>query len=81
MRVDTVVIAADAAATKTTEPVVVIEVGDLLSITEHFVIASGANDRQVRAAAEEIERQVKLGETGRSPRSIEGLDDARWVLM
>lgn len=75
------VIAASAAMEKSAGPVVVIEVGDLLAITDHFVIASGSNDRQVRAIAEEVERQVKSSESGRGPKRIEGKDDARWVLM
>jgi ribosome-associated protein len=75
-----VTVAADAAAAKTIEPIVVIEVGDLIGITDYFVISSGMNDRQVRAITEEVERRVK-GSGGRSPRAVEGLDDARWVLM
>jgi ribosome-associated protein len=77
---DLVTVAAGAASAKTIEPTVVIEVGDLIAITEYFVISSGSNDRQVRAIAEEVERQVK-GNGGVSPRAVEGLDDARWVLM
>ena len=77
---DLVTIAAGAASAKTMEPTVVIEVGDLIAITDYFVISSGNNDRQVRAIAEEVERQVK-DHGGSSPRAIEGLDDARWVLM
>lgn len=77
---DLVTVAAGAASAKTIEPTVVIEVGDLIAITDYFVISSGSNDRQVRAIAEEVERQVK-GNGGSSPRAIEGLDDARWVLM
>jgi len=76
---DLVTVAASAASHKTAEPTVVIEVGDLIAITDYFVISSGSNDRQVRAIAEEVERQVKG--RGVSPRAIEGLDDARWVLM
>jgi ribosome-associated protein len=76
-----VAVAAEAAASKTSESTVVIEVGDLLAITEHFVISSGTNDRQVRSIAEEVERRVKADAGGRSPRTVEGLDDARWVLM
>jgi ribosome-associated protein len=78
---DLVRLAAEAAASKTDEPTVVIEVGDLLAITEYFVVASGSNDRQVRAIAEEVERRLKQHSEGRSPRTVEGLDDARWVLM
>jgi len=77
---DLVTVAAGAASAKTIEPTVVIEVGDLIAITDYFVISSGSNDRQVRAIAEEVERQVK-GNGGQSPRAVEGLDDARWVLM
>jgi ribosome-associated protein len=74
-------VAARAAATKTEDAPVAIDVGELLVITDYFVIVSGSNDRQVRAIAEEVERQVKQSPGGRSPRTIEGLDDARWVLM
>lgn len=78
---DVLVLAVEAAASKTSQPTVVIDVGDLLSITDYFVIASGSNDRQVRAIVEEVERRLKHGGPGRSPRTVEGLDDARWVLM
>jgi ribosome-associated protein len=59
---------------------VILDVGPLLGITDRFVITSGTNDRQVRTIAEEIELQVKNAD-GRGPVRIEGLDDARWVLM
>jgi ribosome-associated protein len=81
LSVELVLLAVDAAASKTSEPTVVIDVGDLLAITEHFVIASGTNDRQVRAIAEEVERRIKDEGGGPGPRTIEGLDDAHWVLM
>jgi ribosome-associated protein len=52
----------------------------VLAITDLFVITAGTNDRQVRAIVEDVERQV--GEAfGVKPRSIEGLDALRWVLM
>ncbi|MHB1986708.1 MAG: ribosome silencing factor [Acidimicrobiales bacterium] len=81
MGAELVSLAVEAASTKTAEPTVVIDVGDLLAITEYFVIASGSNDRQVRAIAEEVERRIKLDSEGRGPKRVEGLDDARWVLM
>src|SRR5579871_4141258 len=80
MTTDLVTVAAGAASAKTLHPTVVLEVGDLLAITDYFVISSGRNDRQVRAIAEEVERQVKQS-GGAAPRAIEGLDDARWILM
>jgi len=72
--------AARAASAKKGEDTVILAVGPLLAITDAFVITSGANDRQVRTIAEEIEAKVKAG-GGPAPLRIEGLDDARWVLM
>ena len=72
--------AADAADDKLGTDTVVLEVGDVLAITDYFVVTHGANDRQVKAIADEVERVV--GERfGRKPVRIEGLDDLRWVLI
>jgi ribosome-associated protein len=54
--------------------------GDLLGVTDAFVITSGANGRQVRAIVDEVEHQVKES-AGRSPRATEGRHDLTWVLM
>jgi ribosome-associated protein len=72
--------AARAAEDKKATSTVVLEVGPILAITDAFVITSGNNVRLVRTIAEEVERQVKAG-GGPSPLRIEGLDDARWVLL
>ena len=57
-----------------------LEVGELIAITDHFVIASGSSSRQVRTIAEEVEQQTRNAGGG-SPRRIEGLNDASWVLI
>ena len=72
--------AARAAAEKLATDVVVLEVGDIIGITEAFVLASGSNTRQVRAICDEIEFALKV-EADVSPRSAEGLSDASWVLI
>jgi ribosome-associated protein len=74
------VTAARAADDKKGQDTIILEVSQVLAITDAFVITSGANARQVRTIAEEIEDKVKDGD-GPSPRRIEGLDDARWVLL
>ncbi len=74
------VVAAAAAAAKKGEDVVVLEVGEILAITDAFVITHGANARQVRTIAEEVEDKV-VAAGGPKPLRIEGLDDARWVLL
>ncbi|HMC41493.1 MAG TPA: ribosome silencing factor [Acidimicrobiales bacterium] len=73
-------VAARAAASKKAEGTVILEVGGLLAITDAFVITSGTNARQVRTIAEEIEAQTKQAGR-RGPLRVEGLDDARWVLL
>jgi ribosome-associated protein len=74
------VVAARAAAAKKGEDPVILEVGAVLAITDAFVITSGANPRQVRTIAEEVEARV-AAECGPRPLRVEGLDDARWVLL
>jgi ribosome-associated protein len=73
-------IAARAAWSKGGEDTVVLSVGQILAITDAFVITSGTNPRQVRSMAEEVELRIKEA-GGPAPIRIEGLDDARWVLM
>jgi ribosome-associated protein len=72
--------AARACSEKGGEDTVILSVGKTLSITDAFVITSGTNARQVRTIAEEVEKKVKDA-AGPGPTRIEGLDDARWVLM
>ena len=57
-----------------------LDVGDIIGITEGFVLASGSNTRQVRAICDDVEFALKV-EADISPRSTEGLSDASWVLM
>jgi ribosome-associated protein len=73
------VAAARAAASKQGRDVLVLDVRELIVITDYFVIASGSSDRQVRAVAEEIERAVKA--QGLRPVRREGQREGRWVLL
>lgn len=75
-----VLAAAQAADDKKAIDPVILDVASILAITEAFVITSGANSRQVKTIADEIEHQIKQA-GGPAPRQIEGLSDARWVLM
>jgi ribosome-associated protein len=75
-----VVGAAQAAAAKKADRVVILDVSQLLVITDHFLICSGSNDRQVRTIAEEIEKHL-LDRYGVKPFRREGEREARWVLL
>lgn len=57
----------------------VLDVSRQLVITDHFVIASGNNERQVRTLAAEVER--KLLSLGVKPARREGEREARWVVL
>ena len=72
--------AAQAADAKLGRDTVVIEGGDVLAITDFFVISGGGTVRQVRAIADEVEEQLTLLD-GPKPVRVEGRDDYRWVLM
>ena len=72
--------AARAADDKQARDVVVLEVADVLALCGWFVIASGGNDRQVKAICDEVELQVREA-GGPKPKRIEGLQDRQWVLM
>ncbi len=77
---DRVALAARAASSKLGRDTLVLGVENLLGLTDAFVITSGSNPRQVHTITDEVERQLKVAGAG-GPRSVEGLDDARWVLM
>ena len=77
---DLAVIAAQTADDKKAIDPVILDVGDALSITEAFVIASAPNRRQVSMIADEVEAAVKSA-GGAGPISVEGLAEASWVLL
>lgn len=57
-----------------------LDLRDIASFTEFFVIASGTNQRQVQAIADEINEQLKK-QMGRKPVRVEGYSSAEWVLL
>lgn len=73
-------LAAAAADEKKAERPVVLDVGDLLAITDAMVICSASNSRLVRTIADEVELAVRAGGGG-GPVAVEGLEDASWVLL
>jgi ribosome-associated protein len=77
---DWAVIAARAASDKKATDIVALDVAELLVITDCFVISTGANDRQVKTIADEVEERLRI-EGGIKPIGREGADEARWVLL
>ena len=71
--------AARAASDKLAQQIIAFDVSDQLAITDAFLLASGGNERQVKAIVDEVED--KLREIGAKPIRREGLRDGRWVLI
>ena len=76
---DIAVAAARAAADKQAGRVAVLDVRDLIVITDYFVIASGTTERQVRTIAEEVETVLRA--RGARPARREGETEGLWVLL
>lgn len=72
-------VAALAADDKQAENTAVIDVSDVLAISDAFVIASAGNEPQVRAIVEAVEDA--MSEAGAEPLRREGNREYLWVLL
>ena len=71
--------ALQAASDKKALAPVVLDLRELASFTDYFLITSGTNQRQVQAIADEVEARLK--QEGTRPARIEGYKTAEWVLL
>ena len=61
------------------EDVVMLEMSDVLPITDYFVICTGKNSRHVDSVIEVVGKQLK--DRGLLPANRSGLESSRWVLL
>ncbi len=73
-------LAAEAAAAKKGERIVILDVADVLSITDAFVIASATSDRHVRALADAVDETIRKA-GGPHLLHTEGYSESRWILL
>ena len=73
--------AAQAAADKKAQEIVIIDVGDQLVITDAFLLASAPNERQVLAIVDAIEEKLLELPEKAKPVRREGERGGRWVLL
>ena len=71
--------AARAAAAKQATDIVVLDVHELIVITDYFVICTASSNRQVKTVIEAIEDSIR--ELGEKPIRREGEDEAGWWLL
>jgi ribosome-associated protein len=73
--------AAQAAADKKAQDIVIIDVAEQLVITDAFLIASAPNERQVHAIVDAIEERLLALPEKAKPVRREGERAGRWVLL
>ena len=71
--------AAEFAIEKKATEVKILDVRDITSLTDYFILCSGSSELQVKAIAENI--LVKLRERGVKPWKSEGWDSLQWVIV
>ena len=57
----------------------ILDLREVTSFTDYFVVCSVSNPRQGHAVADEIQKGLKAA--GELPASVEGYDSAEWILM
>lgn len=74
-----VLAALHAASEKKALDPVVLDLREIASFTDYFVIVSGANERQVQAISDEIYETLK--KSGHAAARVEGYKTAEWILL
>jgi ribosome-associated protein len=72
--------AAGYAADVKAQDIVALDVRGVVDYTDFFVICSGSTDRQTKAIHDRVYEGLKK-DHGVLPRRVEGLQEARWILM
>jgi len=76
---DMAIAAARAANAKQASDIVILEVGQIIVITDYFVICSASSERQIKTVVEEIETSVRA--LGERPVRREGEGEGGWWLL
>jgi ribosome-associated protein len=76
---DRILMALNAAGEKKAIGSVVLDLREIASFTDYFVIASGTNERQVQAISDEVVETLK--KAGSPVTRVEGYKTAEWILL
>lgn len=71
--------AVDSLEEKKSIDVRVIDISEVSTIADYFIIGEGSNRNQVQAIADEVEEC--FGKAGIEPKQIEGYQSANWILL
>lgn len=64
---------------KKAEDIQLIDISEVSTVADYFVITNGTNMSQIQALSDNV--QEKLAMNGIHPRSVEGYNTANWILM
>jgi ribosome-associated protein len=70
----------DLADNKKADNIVILDVRELSSVTDYFVIASGASEPHLRAIVDEITDKLREEQHLR-PRAVDGTIQAAWIVL
>ena len=72
-------IACEAMEDKKAQDIKIINIENVSSLADYFIVASGMNRNQVQAMADNVNEM--LGKAGVEPKQLEGYQNANWILM
>jgi ribosome-associated protein len=72
---------ADILLDKQGEDILILDLRDLTTITDYFVICSGNNRRQLDTMANVIQEALKKGEERTLAKGVEGSPESGWILI
>ncbi|MCM1104118.1 MAG: ribosome silencing factor [Clostridium sp.] len=75
----TALLAVNALEDKKGEDVRIIDISEISTIADYFIIAGGSNKSQIQAMADNVAEI--LGKAGVTMRQMEGYRNANWILM
>lgn len=61
------------------EDVRVLDIHDISSVADYFIIAAGNNERQIQTLSDNVEEKLK--KEGLEPAGIEGYPNGSWILL
>ncbi len=76
---DTLKTIVDALEDKKAENIQLIDISEVSTIADYFVITNGSNTSQIQALSDNVEE--RLAKSGIRPKNIEGYNTANWILM
>ena len=72
-------LACEAMEDKKAQDIKIINIEQVSTLADYFIIASGSNRNQVQAMADNVDEV--LGRAGVEPKQMEGYQSANWILM